>query len=84
MFAAAIHSPVEVFTAHFILHTDLNWFIAIASVLICIATFLYYYYDVPPVRTPEPDPKNSAPLPPAKATKRELGEEVEPVALSPR
>lgn len=42
LFAQAVHSPVEVVAAHFVLGTPLNWLIGIATSLIAISTYLFY------------------------------------------
>lgn len=42
LFAQAIHSPVEVFAAHYVLGTELSPMIIVAALLIGLSTYLYY------------------------------------------
>jgi len=42
LYAQAIHSPLEVVTAHLALGTELSFMIIVASFLIAVSTVMYY------------------------------------------
>jgi drug/metabolite transporter (DMT)-like permease len=42
LYAQAIHSPIEVVCAHFVLNTELTPLIGLASALIAVSTYMYY------------------------------------------